>query len=205
MSTPPILAHQAKSASQNTLSDGVISLAPFELADATTVMQWDADSDIQHWFDWPLMPPAADAATSAARLLSAQQTVRAKWALWDASEEFAFIIRSVETGQGMGWIDLQPRGSGRGNIGYGVLPGKRRMGAATRGVMLASRYAFDVLGWFRLEICTIADNVASAAVARKAGFQLDGVLRSYGAFEKHQPFLGQRFDWAIYSRLRTDK
>jgi RimJ/RimL family protein N-acetyltransferase len=205
MSAPPTPVQQARSASQNTLSDGVILLAPFELADAATVMQWDADLDIQHWFDWPLMPPAADAATSDARLACAEETVREKWALWDAGEELAFIIRSVETGQGLGWIDLQPRGAGRGSLGYGVISGKRRMGAATRSVVLASRYAYDVLGWFRLEICTIADNVASRAVALKAGFQLEGVLRSYGAFEKHQPFLGQRFDWAIYSRLRTDK
>jgi hypothetical protein len=33
---------------------------------------------------------------------------------------------------------------------------------------------------------------------------LEGVLRSYGAFEKYEPLLGQRFDWAIYGRLRTD-
>jgi hypothetical protein len=42
-------------------------------------------------------------------------------------------------------------------------------------------------------------------VAVKAGFHLEGVLRSYGAFERHQPVLGQRFDWAIYGRLRTDR
>jgi RimJ/RimL family protein N-acetyltransferase len=113
-------------------------------------------------------------------------------------------MHAVETGEGLGWIDLQPRGSGRGNVAYGVIARHRGRGAATRSVLLASRYAFDVLGWMRLEIATIGDNVASRAVALKAGFCLEGVLRSYGAFEKHQPALGQRFDWAIYGRLRTD-
>ena len=39
----------------------------------------------------------------------------------------------------------------------------------------------------------------------KAGFELEGVLRSYGAFEKHAPLLGQRFDWAIYGRVRSER
>ena len=69
---------------------------------------------------------------------------------------------------------------------------------------LVSRFAFDVLDWMRLEICAVADNAASRRVAIKAGFQLEGVLRSYGAYEPYEPLLGQRFDWAIYGRLRTD-
>jgi RimJ/RimL family protein N-acetyltransferase len=71
-------------------------------------------------------------------------------------------------------------------------------------VLLATRYAFDVLCWVRAEILTIADNAASRAVALKAGFRQEGVLRSYGAFEKHQPEQGRRFDWAVYGRLCTD-
>ena len=98
----------------------------------------------------------------------------------------------------------QPRGSGRGNVAYGILAQHRGQGAATRAVKLVSRYAFDVLGWARLEICVIADNAASRAVALRAGFRLEGVLRSYGAFEKYQPELGRRFDWAIHGLLASD-
>jgi RimJ/RimL family protein N-acetyltransferase len=198
-SAPPI------DAPENRLSDGVISLAPYAPADATSVLEWDADPEIQHWYDWPLTPPADDPGTYAARLASAERTVRACRASWDSGEQFAFIIRSVATGEGLGWVDLQPRGSGRGNVSYGVVARHRGKGAATRSVALASRYAFDVLGWVRLEIVMIADNAASRAVALKAGFRPEGVLRSYGAFEKYEPLRGQRFDWAIYSRLRTDR
>jgi RimJ/RimL family protein N-acetyltransferase len=186
------------------LSDGVISLAPFELADAATLMQWDADPEVQRWFDWPVTPPVDDAATYAARRASAEETIRQKWRSWESGEEFAFIIHAAESGEGIGWIDVQPRGCRRGSIAYAVLDRHRCRGAATRSVALVSRYAFDVLNWVRLEIRTNADNVASRAVAAKAGFRLEGLLRSYCAVENYQPLLGQRFDWVIYGRLRTD-
>jgi RimJ/RimL family protein N-acetyltransferase len=186
------------------LSDGVISLAPYAPADAVTLMHVDADPEIRHWFDWPLTPPGNDPATYKARLASAESVIESKSAAWDAGREFAFIIHSVETGEGLGWVALAPHGSGRGSVSYGVLPAHRRQSAATRSVLLVSRYAFDVLGWTRLEIQAIADNIASRRVAVKAGFQLEGVLRSYGAFEKYQPLLGRRFDWAIYGKLGTD-
>ena len=89
-------------------------------------------------------------------------------------------------------------------VTYGVLTEHTCKGAATRSVLLACRYAFDVLHWARREICAIADNAASRRVAVKAGFTLEGVLRSYGAFEKYEPLLGQRFDSAISGRLRTE-
>jgi RimJ/RimL family protein N-acetyltransferase len=186
------------------LTDGVISLARYAPSDAVTVMQWDADPDIQHWFDWPLTPPGDDPATHEARLAAAQRVIQSKSAAWDAGEEFAFVIHSVKTGEGLGWVALAPRGSGRGNVSYGVLPAHRRQSAATRSVLLVSRYAFDVLGWTRLEIQANADNIASRRVAVRAGFELEGVLRSYGAYEKYQPLLGRRFDWAIYGKLVSD-
>jgi hypothetical protein len=41
-------------------------------------------------------------------------------------------------------------------------------------------------------------------VAIKCGYTLEGILRSYAVIEKHEPLLGQRFDYAVHSRLRTD-
>jgi len=190
-------------APENRLSDGVISLVPYELAYVRTILEIDADHEIQHWFDWPLTPPADDPETYAARLASAERTIIGGRERWEKGEQFAFIIRSA-AGDGIGWVDLQPRGSGRGNISYGILECHRERGAATRGVQLVTRYAFDVLPWARLEILAIADNASSLAVAAKAGFRQEGLLRSYGAFEKYQPERGRRFDWAIYGRLSTD-
>lgn len=191
-------------APENRLSDGVVSLSPFELADAVTIMKWDADPQVQHWYDWPLTPAWDDPATYQARLARAERVARDQPASWLDGKQFAFVIHAADSGEGLGWIDLQPRGQGRGNIAYAVLGEHSGKGIATRSLTLICRYAFDLLRWSRLEICTIADNAASRRVAVKAGFQLEGVLRSYGAFENYEPLLGQRFDWAVYGRLSAD-
>jgi hypothetical protein len=87
-------------APENRVSDGVICLAPFEFADVVTVMKWDADPSVQHWYDWPLTPPWNDPDTYQARRAHAERVVRSKHGAWDAGEEFAFVIRSAETGEG---------------------------------------------------------------------------------------------------------
>jgi len=199
MQVPPI------DAPENRTQDGVIALAPCELSDVPAVIEWDTDREIQRWYDWPLTPAADDQAAHAARLASAESTIRASRASWATGEQLMFVIHAAATGEGLGWIDLQWRGGGRGNVAYGITAQHRGKGAATRAARLVTRYAFDVLGWARLEIAMIADNLASRAVALKAGYRAEGLLRSYGEYEKHQPMLGQRFDWAVYGRLRTDR
>ncbi|HEX5063520.1 MAG TPA: hypothetical protein VFV99_29285, partial [Kofleriaceae bacterium] len=75
-------------APENRVSDGVICLAPFELADVVTVMKWDADPTVQHWYDWPLTPPWNDPDTYEARRAHAERVVRDQPAAWDAGEQF---------------------------------------------------------------------------------------------------------------------
>jgi RimJ/RimL family protein N-acetyltransferase len=64
-------------------------------------------------------------------------------------------------------------------IGYWVARDARRRGLATRAVRLVSRWVIPVLGLRRLELMTHVDNVGSQAVAERAGFTREGVLRSY--------------------------
>jgi len=189
---------------QHALADGVVRLAPYAAEDAGTIMQWGADLEIQRWFDWPLTPPAEDPTTMADRMAAAARVVEGKRKSWELGREFSFVIHDATGGEGLGWVDVQPLGDGRGNVSYGVLSRHRGQGVATRGVRLLSSYAFEVLGLERLEIKTDAENAASRAVAIKAGYRLEGVLRSYGVFQRHEPWIGRRFDWAIHSRIRAD-
>jgi len=186
------------------LTDGVVSLSPLASADAELVLQWDADPEIQRWFDWPVTPAVDDAATLGARRAGAERSIVAKRQRWAEGTEFVFAVRSAVTGEGYGWIDLQPRGTGIGNVAYGVLTRYRGRGLASRGVRLAARYAFETFGWARLEIRANAQNLASLAVAKKAGFHCECVSQNDGLMQHHQPSLGQSYDTALYYRLRDD-
>jgi RimJ/RimL family protein N-acetyltransferase len=85
-----------------------------------------------------------------------------------------------------------------GEIGYLVAAEARGQGIAGRSVSLLTRWGFDELGLERIELRIDTDNVASARVAERAGYRLDGVLRSKHFKE------GLRTDLGIWSRLRSD-
>ena len=83
-------------------------------------------------------------------------------------------------------------------VGYWVAPEQRRRGAASRSVRLLTDWAFDTLGIVRVQLMADRRNDASQAVARRCGFQREGVLRSY------EDRLGTRIDYVMYSRLVDD-
>ena len=78
-----------------------------------------------------------------------------------------------------------------GEIGYLVAAEARGQGIAGRSVALLTRWGFDELGLERIELRIDTDNVASARVAERAGYRLDGVLRSKHFKEGLRTDLGQ--------------
>lgn len=83
-------------------------------------------------------------------------------------------------------------------LGYLLAPGARGRGAATRALRLLSDWAFDTVGLQRLQLLISVDNQASSRVAKRAGYRLDGVLRS--AYVKP----GLRSDTEVWSLLPSD-
>ena len=92
-------------------------------------------------------------------------------------------------------LDLEAR---EGEIGYLVAPAARGRGVAWRAVRLLTNWAFDDVGLLRLELRIDVDNAASERVAERAGYRLDGILRSKHVKE------GRRADLGVWSRLRGD-
>ncbi len=87
---------------------------------------------------------------------------------------------------------------GEAEIGYFVAPEARGRGVAGRAVALLTRWGFDTLGLERIELRIDSENGASTRVAERAGYRLDGVLRSKHFKE------GLRTDLGVWSRLRSD-
>ncbi|MFD7080522.1 GNAT family N-acetyltransferase [Streptomyces sp. NPDC059918] len=72
-------------------------------------------------------------------------------------------------------IDLHNRG---GHLGISLLPGSRGRGLGAEVVQLLCHYGFTVRGLHRLQLETLADNAAMIGAATRAGFTLEGTLRS---------------------------
>ena len=84
-------------------------------------------------------------------------------------------------------------------IGYRVSPPARGRGVATEAVTAASAWAFDNLSLVRIELAHAVANPASCAVALRAGYPLEGLLRQSFVYGD-----GQRYDEHLHARLVTD-
>ena len=79
-----------------------------------------------------------------------------------------------------------------GSIGYWIGEEHARQGYTVDAVRTVTDFCFDRLRLHRVEAACIPTNVASQAVLRKAGFQLEGLAREYlkidGAWRDHLLF-----------------
>ena len=75
----------------------------------------------------------------------------------------------------------------------------RGRGAATAAVTEVTTWSFTSLGIQRVELCHAVANPASCRVAVKAGYAIEGTLRSSWAHDD-----GHRYDEHIHGRLASD-
>jgi RimJ/RimL family protein N-acetyltransferase len=83
-------------------------------------------------------------------------------------------------------------------LGYAMAPGARGRGVATATLRWLTAWAFETHGARRLELIIGVANEASKAVARRCGYQKEGVLRSLHLKQEIWE------DAEIWSRISTD-
>ena len=115
-----------------------------------------------------------------------------------AGEKLILTIADRRDDRYLGALVLIARGSETGELAYMVAPEARGRGLAPRAVRLVSDWAFARLGLERLQLRVALGNEASHAVAQRAGYAREGVLRSAFAVR------GVRQDVVLYSRLPSD-
>ena len=165
------------------LSDGVVEMRPVDERDVATVERAASDVEIARRFGLERLSPREYVAAYAE---AARAGTGAAFAVCDPD------------GASYGHVLLELREAGRADVGYWLLPEGRGRGRATRALGLVSRWALAQPGVARLQLWTVPENTASQRVAERAGFEREGVLRSYGEVE------GRRVDAVFYSRLPTD-
>ena len=172
------------------LADDAIRLEPLAQRDVDDALEMVRDDDVKRF---TYMPVDADASVIAGWIARYEQS-------WADGSRAGFSIRDAADGRFLGFaaivrLDLAQR---QGELGYMLTPAARGRGASIRAVELLTRWSFDGLGLQRLELRIDVANAASARVAERAGYRLEGVLRSL-AFKD-----GLRTDTGVWSRLPGD-
>jgi RimJ/RimL family protein N-acetyltransferase len=115
---------------------------------------------------------------------------------WRNGSRAGFAIESHDgefLGLGM-YVRIEEQGQ-EGEIGYVVDPAARGRGVATRTLQLLTEWGFSQLGMKRIELWIDTANSGSERVAERAGYVLEGVLRSVWFKEDI------RRDFGIWSQL----
>jgi len=168
----------------------VLILTPFSLRDVGALVEANRDGEMAKRFDFPPGPPAKG---------EARRAIKRWQRSWRTRRLVAFAVRALGTRDLIGGCELRVHKHEVANVSYFTVPDRRGRGVATRAVKLLSDFGLDELQLKRLEIRTEVDNLASQAVAEKAGFTREGVLRSAGQYRR-----GRR-DLVLYSRLPDEQ
>jgi RimJ/RimL family protein N-acetyltransferase len=165
------------------LTDGVVTLRTWRKADAAELVDCiDGDPEITRWLDQVPQPYRTKDALAYLRQIG----------------ETAFAVTDAHTGRILGSIGVRFNESADvGEIGYWLRADARGRGATTRALRLVAAWAFRRKRVERLQLRADVENVPSRRAAEKAGFTLEGVLRSVHWNAR----LGRRQNWAMYSLL----
>lgn len=164
-------------------------LRPFTAGDAADVLAAvQDDPEIRRWMPWAAgytMERAVQWCTRFAHL--------------DIATGVQFALEPRHGGRLVGSAGVHRADWERGDaeIGYWIAPWARRRGYATEVTRAVSEYLFE-RGFQRVHLVIAAGNLASQAVAKKAGFTREGVLR------RALPVPGGYDDAVLFSLLRGE-
>jgi [ribosomal protein S5]-alanine N-acetyltransferase len=113
-------------------------------------------------------------------------------------ERFSFAIADAESDNAVGTIGLGLRdlSAGRATSGYAVSPLHRGRGIATSALKALTTFAWTIPALYRVELYIEPWNNSSIHVAEAAGYQREGLLRSYLEIG------GTRQDMLLYATTR---
>lgn len=173
-----------------TLAAGPFRLRPFSLADLDLIREASAD-------------PHIPAITTVPAIFSEDEGRRFIERQWSRAEDgvgYSFAIADAGTDRACGQAGLWLRdiSRGRAEVGYWVVAPARGRGAAALAAEALAGWAHLELGIPRVELYVEPWNTASVRSAERAGFQREGLLRSW------QEVAGERKDMFMYSSLAAD-
>jgi RimJ/RimL family protein N-acetyltransferase len=174
-----------------TLTDGVVVLEGFRLADAEALLA-RADDEIAARLGWDPLGPSIDA-------------VRRAILRWDGdwlddAPRRVLAVRRAAGCELVGGVELRVRLDDHeiAEVSQWTFELAQGGGDATRALRLLSGFAFDELGVMRLELYVEPDDIGSRKVARGAGFVAEGLAR------RRTRCGPERRDMVAYAQVRSD-
>lgn len=174
-------------------TNGVVTIRPFEPEDIPSFYSAVRSSaeTLGRWMPWC---HTGYSMKEAKAWLAACQTE------WVRGTSYPFLVVEPNSHKVLGSVDINQinRDHNFGNIGYWVSTSHAGKGIATAAVKMAVHFGFTEVGFTRLEIVVLTENVASRRVAEKAGAKLECVARNrlVGWNKSHSA--------AVYSLIPTD-
>jgi RimJ/RimL family protein N-acetyltransferase len=168
------------------LSDDVVTLRAWSSDDAGFIAEASADPAIRRYslphdrHGTPRPPPSITEAEATI------DEVAASWrtfATTGSPTGVAFAITDARSGEPAGMCGVDAWSTEDvAQVGYWLAPRARGRGYATRALILLTRWLFE-LGAARVFLTIEAGNAASVKVARRAGFEQEGTMRSHGVWK----------------------
>ncbi|WP_173473608.1 GNAT family N-acetyltransferase [Fibrobacter succinogenes] len=166
-----------------------VVLRPLGEADAQSLFELIDESRefLQEHLPWPEECTSVESVASRIDSWNLQAQM-ANGACWGIFEKVANADLKIAGCIMLGWVQWKHRSA---TVSYWLGKNFCGRGLATEALLLASSEAF-AMGLNRLELTSSVHNPKSAAVARRAGFQEEGLCREYerihGNFEDHLRF-----------------
>lgn len=152
------------------ITAGRLHLRPWQAGDEQVLVASADDPDAIRWTNVPSPYRVEDARRWV------HETAPAGWADGTA---LTFAVCDSTTAQVLASVALRPGcDDDVWDVGYWCVPEHRGQGVVPEALAAMCRWGFAVLGAARIEWMTQVGNSASLRAAQKAGFQLEGVLRS---------------------------
>lgn len=167
-------------------------LRDFTAADWPAVYAYQRDPRYLRLYEWTDRTP--EAVQAFVQMFVDQQADQPR-------TRFQLAVTLPESGAVIGncGIRLPAAGSHEAEIGYELAPDQWGRGYATEAVAAIIHFGFAELGVHRISAWLVADNIASARVLEKCGFQLEGRLRD------KEMYKGRYWDVLMYARLVGDE
>ncbi|HOO56248.1 MAG TPA: GNAT family protein [bacterium] len=155
------------------LTDGRIVLRRHNSADVEPLYDavMESREELRPWMNWM----ADDYSMENTRYWTAASINN-----WDMGVEYNFLITEKETGVILGGCGLNIISQTNliANLGYWVRTSRVGEGTATAVIKLLTGFAFNDLGFQRIEITIAVENEKSKRAAEKGGAELEGIMRN---------------------------